>query len=103
MKYSRAPERIEIELLSQAGEIVLRVLDRGIGIDDETAEHAFDLFYRTTAASRTASGAGIGLFVCRELVGAMGGRTWIAPRSGGGTEVGFRLPAVPPEAEIPGD
>lgn len=103
VKYSRAPERIEIELLAEAGEIVLRVLDRGMGIDDETAEHAFDLFYRTTAASRTASGAGIGLFVCRELIGAMGGRTWIAPRAGGGTEVGFRLPAVAPEAELAGE
>ena len=78
VKYSRAPSPIEIEVAAQDGEIVLRVLDRGIGIDDETAEHAFDLFFRTNAASRVASGAGIGLFVCRELVKAMGGTTWIA-------------------------
>jgi K+-sensing histidine kinase KdpD len=103
VKYSRAPAPIEIELGAETGEIVLRVLDRGIGIDAETAEHGFDLFYRTAAASRVASGAGIGLFVCRELVGAMGGRTWIAPRPGGGTEVGFRLPAARPETEIAGD
>jgi signal transduction histidine kinase len=99
VKYSRAPAPIEIEVAAQDGEIILRVLDRGIGIDEETAEHGFDLFFRTNAASRVASGAGIGLFVCRELVNAMGGTTWIAPREGGGTEVGFRLPAVEPGIE----
>jgi two-component system sensor kinase FixL len=33
------------------------------------------------------------LFVCRQLIEAMGGRIWAAPREGGGTEVGFALPA----------
>jgi signal transduction histidine kinase len=42
--------------------------------------------------TKVASGAGIGLFVCRQLVEAMGGRIWAARRDGGGTEVGFSLP-----------
>ena len=73
----------------------MRVLDRGIGVDAETAARAFELFYRTRDATRVAAGAGIGLFVCRELIAAMGGRTWMAPREGGGTEVGFTLPIAP--------
>jgi signal transduction histidine kinase len=72
--------------------VVLRVLDRGIGVDDETVAQAFDLFFRTREASRIASGAGIGLFVSRQLIEAMGGRTWLRPREGGGTEAGFALP-----------
>jgi len=73
-------------------EVLVRVLDRGIGVDEETSARAFDLFYRTPEASRIAGGAGIGLFVCRQLIDAMGGRTWIVPRAGGGAEVGFSLP-----------
>jgi len=38
--------------------------------------------------------------VCRQLVEAMGGVTWMQPREGGGTEVGFRLPVAPIEDDI---
>lgn len=109
-KYSSVPDRIEIEievveegptvdvLGGGAGrsEAVVRVLDRGIGIDEQTSAHAFELFFRTKEASRIAAGAGIGLFVCRQLIEAMGGRTWLLPRPGGGTEAGFALPLADP-------
>jgi len=107
VKYSGVPSPVEIEIeivedppdagvLARDGsglsEAVVRVLDRGIGIDEDTSAHAFDLFFRTKDATRMASGAGIGLFVCRQLIEAMGGRTWLIPRDGGGTESGFALP-----------
>jgi signal transduction histidine kinase len=106
-KYSSVPDPIEVDIeivedapgvdvlgdrSSGRSEAVVRVLDRGIGIDDETSAHAFELFFRTKEATRIASGAGIGLFVCRQLIEAMGGRTWLLPREGGGTEAGFALP-----------
>ncbi len=95
-KYSRAatPIQIEMSVDEPAAEVAVRVLDRGIGVDVETAARAFELFYRTSDATRVAHGAGIGLFVCRELIRAMGGRTWMRPRDGGGTEVGFTLPVT---------
>jgi signal transduction histidine kinase len=91
-KYSPAATTIEIELEVGDDEARVRVLDRGIGVDEAAAEQAFELFYRTPDASRVAAGAGIGLFVCRHLIEAMGGGVWIRPREGGGTEVGFSLP-----------
>jgi signal transduction histidine kinase len=98
-KYSEPDGVIEITMAVEDGNVAVRVLDRGIGIDEDAASQAFELFFRTKTASRTASGAGIGLFVCRQLVEAMGGRTWLRPREGGGTEAGFRLPIVAPEDE----
>jgi K+-sensing histidine kinase KdpD len=99
-KYSVAPAPIEVVGSVEDRDVAVRVLDRGIGVDQATAHEAFDLFFRTKEASRTASGAGIGLFVCRQLVEAMGGRTWMTPREGGGTEVGFRLPRAPIEDDV---
>jgi signal transduction histidine kinase len=52
----------------------------------------FTLYYRHATTAKTASGSGIGLFVCRELVRLMGGRTWAANRATGGAEFGFSLP-----------
>jgi len=93
-KYSPASTTIEIELETGHGEAIVRVLDRGIGIEEGTSDRAFDLFYRTRDASRVAPGAGIGLFVCRHLIETMGGRVSIAPREGGGTTVAFSLPTI---------
>lgn len=100
-KYSPPGSTIEIELEGGPGESIVRVLDRGIGVAEAATEEAFELFYRTPDAARVASGAGIGLFVCRHLIEAMGGRVWIRPRDGGGTEAGFTLPAV--EVDDPED
>ena len=83
---------MELRAAVAGDEITVTVRDRGPGIATEDAEHVFDLFYRARSAERQASGAGIGLFVCRQLVHAMGGRIWVRPREGGGTEFGFAMP-----------
>jgi signal transduction histidine kinase len=91
-KYSEPPAPIRIVAERAETEVAIRVLDEGIGIDPGEIGRAFDLFFRSPTASKIASGAGIGLFVCRQLVEAMGGRIWVEPRPEGGTEVGFTLP-----------
>ena len=70
------------------------MLDRGQGLGGGDAEQLFELFYRSDAARAVTGGAGIGLFVCRHLIEAMGGRMWAKPRDGGGAEFGFTLPVV---------
>jgi signal transduction histidine kinase len=92
-KYAHPAAPIRVVVEATDDEVVTRVLDEGIGIADGDADRVFELFYRSTSATRMAGGAGIGLFVCRQLVEAMGGRIWAAPRTPAGTEVGFALPA----------
>ena len=92
-KYANPAAPIRIVVEAADDEVVTRVLDEGIGIADGDMDRVFELFYRSTSATRMAGGAGIGLFVCRQLVEAMGGRIWASPRSPVGTEVGFALPA----------
>jgi signal transduction histidine kinase len=73
-------------------DVAVRVRDAGIGLGAEDAERLFELFYRSEQATRKAAGAGIGLFVCRQLVEAMGGRVWGVGLPEGGAEFGFALP-----------
>src|SRR4051812_104544 len=91
-KYSDTGRPILVRVSAEGEEVVVRVLDEGIGMAGPDAARAFELFFRSKSATRMASGAGIGLFVCRQLVEAMGGRIWAEPREGAGTEVGFSLP-----------
>lgn len=48
------------------------MIDDGPGVDTADREHVFEPFYRADGM-RSAPGAGIGLFICRRLVEAMGG------------------------------
>jgi signal transduction histidine kinase len=50
-----------------------------------------------------AEGHGIGLFVVRRFLDEAGGQSWAAPREGGGTLVGLRLPLRPAGAPDPLD
>jgi signal transduction histidine kinase len=91
-KYADPATPIRVVATAADDEVTVRVLDEGIGIAVGDTDRVFELFYRSSSATRMAGGAGIGLFVCRQLVEAMSGRIWAAPRSPVGTEVGFGLP-----------
>jgi signal transduction histidine kinase len=93
-KYSPRQEAIDVELRREGDEIVVRVLDRGVGVTEEEAEHIFEAFYRSPRVTSGSSGMGIGLSVCKRLVEEQGGRIWAVPRPGGGSEFGFSLPAA---------
>ena len=101
-KYSPSGSEVEVKVENGDDEVLVRVLDRGRGLSAIEASHVFEPFYRSEAAKRMAAGAGIGLFVCRRLVEAMGGRIWAEPREGGGSVFAFALttwPMDPEEAE----
>jgi len=93
VKYSPPDAPIQVVLRARPEGAEIAVLDRGFGVSPEEAERIFERFYRSDRTSRLASGAGLGLAVCKRLVEAMSGEAWARPREGGGLEVGFSLPA----------
>jgi K+-sensing histidine kinase KdpD len=93
-KYSAKGSHIEVLARPENGGVTTQVLDEGEGLPAESSEQLFELFYRAPEAARRASGAGIGLFVCRQLVDGMGGRIWARPRDERGAVFGFWLPGI---------
>ncbi len=91
-KYGPAGGPIRVEGSVVGDHVEIGVLDSGPGIQDDDLERVFELFYRSRETASRVSGAGIGLFVCRQLVELMDGRIWCRPRPGGGSEFGFSLP-----------
>jgi two-component system sensor histidine kinase KdpD len=90
-KYGGTGSTVTVAAEAGDADVLVRVLDDGPGFPAEETSRLFELFYRSPGTASSASGAGIGLFVCARLIAAMGGRTWAAPRPEGGAEFGFAL------------
>ena len=69
------------------GHVQASFLDTGPGMPDEVIRRLFEAFVTTKE-----NGMGIGLSICRSIIEAHGGRLWMEPAPGGGTEFHFSLP-----------
>ena len=83
--------------LESGGGVRLEVRDEGAGFDPDAAEKLFEAFYTTKA-----DGMGIGLSICRSIIGRHDGRLWATPNDGPGATFSFSIPAAPePAGAIP--
>jgi signal transduction histidine kinase len=99
-KYSPAGTDIRVTITGEGDGVAVRVRDEGPGLGDQKPDQLFQVFYRAPGAIREKAGAGIGLFVSRELIHAMHGRIWATaapPPADHGAEFGFWLPSVAPD------
>jgi two-component system, NtrC family, nitrogen regulation sensor histidine kinase NtrY len=78
---------ITLAIHDEGGGFRLEVADRGGGLTEATLRDALLPFYSTKA-----TGTGLGLTLCREIVEAHGGRLALANRAGGGALVTVWLP-----------
>ena len=102
VKYSPEDATIHVALDVEEDAAVLRVRDGGVGMDPDQADHCFDKFWQADATdSRRVGGTGIGLYIVRSLVDAMGGVITVESELGKGTEFVVRLPCEPPAVPAP--
>jgi PAS domain S-box-containing protein len=100
-KYAGPGATVQVVVSAEpGGEVCVRVLDDGPGVDEEDSDRLFELYFRAKG-THAMPGSGIGLFVCRQLVTAMGGRTWARSRPEGGAEFGFTLPVYQDVDDVP--
>ena len=82
-----APESSEVtlEVNTEDDKVILKVVDRGEGIDDSLKEKVFDRFYRAdNSRNRETGGSGLGLAIAKSIVDAHEGRIWVEDTLGGG-------------------
>jgi two-component system, OmpR family, sensor histidine kinase VicK len=72
--------------------IIISVIDRGSGIDPDIFPRLFSKF-----STRSNHGTGLGLYICKNLVEAQGGRIWAQDnKDGPGATFSFSLPIAIP-------
>jgi len=89
---------------SSAKEVVLlfTVRDTGIGMSAEAVGRLFQMFSQADATTtRKHGGSGLGLVICKRLVGMMGGRIGVKSDQGKGSLFWFLVPMRKTRHEVP--
>jgi len=95
IKFSPQGGTITIKGETLGYEVLVAVADEGIGIPLRDQEWIFDRFYRVEdSLVRPTQGTGLGLYICKMLIEAHGGRIWVESEPGKGSRFIFSLPIV---------
>ena len=73
--------------LAEDGQLLVSIIDTGVGLPTGRADQVFDAFFTTKS-----QGTGLGLAITRSIVESHGGRVWATANSGPGTTFQFTLP-----------
>jgi signal transduction histidine kinase len=93
--------QLVVSAAAQGDFLEVSVADNGEGIAPERIPLLFERYKsRDSAKAQTGknTGTGLGLFICKHIVEAHGGRIWIESCEGAGTTVRFTLPRAPENA-----
>jgi PAS domain S-box-containing protein len=97
LKYGKGSS-VEVETFPEGQSAVLRIIDHGIGIAPEDQKRIFERFERAKG-TREYGGFGLGLWISRTIVTAMGGSISVRSVPGEGSTFTVNLPVQPKEAD----
>jgi two-component system, OmpR family, sensor histidine kinase KdpD len=90
LESSSPSDAVELRVERQGGEVVLRVVDRGPGLDPRDVQRLFEPFER--GVGETKQGTGLGLAIAKGFAEANGGRLWAEQAPGRGASLALALP-----------
>lgn len=96
VKYSPNDKDIQVILTSEAGNALVRVTDRGVGIPKHELKRIFRRFYRVPLRTiAKVKGTGLGLFIVRSIARRHGGDVWAESEGENkGATVTLRIPGA---------
>jgi two-component system, OmpR family, sensor histidine kinase SenX3 len=95
IRYSHGGGQVDVRVDSDGNDVLLRVIDTGIGIPSRDISRIFERFYRVDRArSRETGGTGLGLAIVKHVVENHGGKVEVESELGRGTTFLIRLPAA---------
>ncbi|MBI4216609.1 MAG: response regulator [Chloroflexi bacterium] len=101
VKYSPKKSLIMLRVIEEQGELVVSVIDQGPGIPLQEQDKLFQRFSRIGGQGGV-GGVGLGLYISKSYVEAMGGRIWAESAPGQGSTFSFTLAVAPADQATSG-
>lgn len=93
IKFTHEKGKIEIRIQKTHKEVIVSVIDDGIGIPKKDKDKLFKIENkRKSYGTRNESGTGLGLILCKEFIDKHQGRIWVESTEGKGSKFSFSLP-----------
>lgn len=93
IRYTKGGGKIEVKIQKKGKEVLFSVQDEGVGIPEKEKKFIFQKFFRAENALRSRTrGSGLGLYVCKSIVNASGGKIWFKSVENKGTTIFFTIP-----------
>ena len=95
ISYSTPGDRVRILAEEDVGQVVIRVIDQGVGIPSADLDRVFERLYRVDRSrSRDNGGAGLGLSIVRHAAENLGGQVRVTSRQGVGSTFTLSIPSA---------
>lgn len=95
INYNKEGGFVKVTLEEKDNEVIVSVIDNGIGIAESAIPHLFTKFYRvTTPLVMGAKGTGLGLYITKKIIDALKGKIWVTSQPNQGSTFSFSLPSV---------
>ncbi|HUX55052.1 MAG TPA: PAS domain-containing sensor histidine kinase, partial [Williamwhitmania sp.] len=92
IKFTNSGGDITLYAVNKGGEVVINVVDNGVGIGPEEIANLFDASqFSSTTGTEGEKGTGLGLLLCKDFVDKHGGRIWVESVEGKGSEFKFTI------------
>lgn len=92
-KYLKPNGKVKVELKKENENVVIKVIDNGIGIPEKDIPYIFERFYRSDLSrNKNTGGSGIGLTITKALVEAHGGNIYLESKINQGTKFTIHFP-----------
>ena len=101
LKYGGKDSPVLVQGRKDGEGAVVSVIDKGHGVPEDLQDRIFDRFYQVDqSATRVVGGAGLGLYICRRLAEAIGGRVWLERTGPEGSTFSVWIPTSTPGATV---
>lgn len=95
MKYSPAGGKITISVDKKDDIIITAIEDEGMGIPENEITKIFEKYHRIESEeTKGITGAGIGLYIIKEILEMQNGKIWVESKIGEGSKFYFTLPST---------